>query len=82
MLILPNSSFEDPEARKTKDAIELFSLLGNRFNISHVAQVSSFPFPNIIDTIQFPSQVSDSCSKVDNRDDESYGDFSGGLPRC
>ena len=42
--IITYSSFEDPEARKTKDAIELFSRLGNKFNISHVAHVSSFSF--------------------------------------
>jgi len=50
-------NWQDPEARKTKDAIELFTRLGNRFNISHVAH-------------------------VDSKDDETYGDFSGGLPSC
>ena len=49
-MIMPNSSFQDPEAGRTKDAIELFTHLGNRFNLSHVAQVSSFSFPNMVDT--------------------------------
>ena len=39
-IILTNSFLEDPEAQKTKDAIEFFTGLGNRYNISHVAQVS------------------------------------------
>ena len=38
-LPIPNSSFEDPEVHKTKEAIEFFTRLGNRYNISHVAQV-------------------------------------------
>ena len=46
--------YEDAEARRTKDAIELFTHLGNRFNLSHVAQVRKvlnlFSFPNIIHT--------------------------------
>ena len=33
------ASFKDPEAGKTKEAIEFFTQLGNRYNISHVAQV-------------------------------------------
>ena len=35
--------FQDPEARKTKEAIEFFTRLGNRYNISHVAQVREAP---------------------------------------
>jgi len=51
------ADWQDPEADRTKRAIEFFTHLGNRYNISHVAQ-------------------------VDDRDDESYGDFSGDLPLC
>ena len=40
---MPNRSLQDPEVHKTKEAIEFFTRLGNRYNISHVAQVSSFP---------------------------------------
>jgi len=51
------ANWQDPEAQKTKWAIEFFTQLGNRYNISHVAQ-------------------------VDDRDDESYGDYAGDLPAC
>ena len=30
---------QDPEVHETKKAIEFFTHLGNRFNLSHVAQV-------------------------------------------
>jgi len=33
------ANWQDPEARATKEAIEFFTRLGNRYNISHVAQV-------------------------------------------
>ena len=36
---MTNSFFKDPEAQTTQDAIEFFMRLGNRYNISHVAQV-------------------------------------------
>ena len=54
-----NHSLQDPEVHKTKEAIEFFTRLGNRYNISHVAQV--------------PFQQNDyySHSKVDDKDDES-----------
>jgi len=51
------ASWQDTEVHETKKAIEFFTHLGNRFNLSHVAQ-------------------------VDDKDDESYGDFSGALPTC
>jgi len=34
-----NLKWQDPEAGKTKEAIEFFTRLGNRYNISHVAQL-------------------------------------------
>ena len=43
ILILPNHFFQDPEVHKTKESIEFFTQLGNRYNISHVAQVKFLP---------------------------------------
>ena len=89
-LSMKNSLLEDPEAQTTKDAIEFFTRLGNRYNISHVAQVKLPLTPNLKVKLVNGASSSDIRSikvfypspKVDDMDDESYGDFSGDLPHC
>ena len=51
------SLLEDAEARTTKEAIEFFKRLGNRYNVSHVTQVKLPLYPQLVAKVSGPLSI-------------------------
>ena len=51
------SLLEDAEARTTKEAIEFFKRLGNRYNVSHVTQVKLPLYSQLVAKVSSPLSI-------------------------